>query len=577
MTARRLYVPEAMPSRDANGRALLAKLKFYEPDSALDTLKAVYTDGTLTTAHNQPIMSNASGQFPAIYADSAELFDVGWYDQAFGRQLGVWENISPAAYVTVSDVRVVTPLDFGALADGTTDDGPAFQLAINDLIVRGGGTLRVPAGHYNISTPVVIDRSTVAAYLNVARVSIVGDGSDVVQIDCATPAGDYAFTLTGGVWGSGGNTMQQTVSGLTLNGLTQTPAADRRGLLWRQSIFCRMVDVRFIQFNEATYLEDMVGLVADRCVWTFNNHGIEAHPGPNVIGVSDDGSPPNEFTFVGCHWIANRNRGFTSTYNANLVLLGGSMEGNGQAQSGIADEANVYGFRLTNAGYNGAYAILTLGFHCETNRGKADFWIEHADQPCGYSFQSCDFLRNGTTYVDHHIWFDTTGATAANINVEGCGFHGVNSYSPSSSRKVCFEGTVTGALHTWNLRDNLITNAVERADLGWKTFSGTVTATTGTVTTGTYSGRYRYIDDKTIACHLVVSVTTNGTGSNTLIAALPVASKSTIGVAGRNNSGQSCQGFNNSAGTEFRMLKYDASYPGGDAASLTYDFIYEAA
>src|SRR6185295_14104378 len=42
--------------------------------------------------------------------------------------------------------------DFGAVGDGVTDDGPAFQLALDALAAAGGGTLFVPPGRYAIAT-----------------------------------------------------------------------------------------------------------------------------------------------------------------------------------------------------------------------------------------------------------------------------------------------------------------------------------------------------------------------------------------------------------------------------------------
>src|SRR5215467_15597304 len=44
--------------------------------------------------------------------------------------------------------------DFGAVGDGVTNDGPAFQAALDALATAGGGTLFVPQGQYAITTPV---------------------------------------------------------------------------------------------------------------------------------------------------------------------------------------------------------------------------------------------------------------------------------------------------------------------------------------------------------------------------------------------------------------------------------------
>jgi hypothetical protein len=55
-----------------------------------------------------------------------------------------------------SEARAATLnlMDFGAVGDGTTDDGPALQSALNALAAAGGGTLIVPEGRYAIITPV---------------------------------------------------------------------------------------------------------------------------------------------------------------------------------------------------------------------------------------------------------------------------------------------------------------------------------------------------------------------------------------------------------------------------------------
>ena len=100
MTARRIIVPGAMPSRDANGRALPAKLRFYEPDT--DVLATVYTDNTLEVEHGQPILSSSVGHFPAIWADDANSFDVAWSDQTFDRQLAAYTDIQPAQSATLA-------------------------------------------------------------------------------------------------------------------------------------------------------------------------------------------------------------------------------------------------------------------------------------------------------------------------------------------------------------------------------------------------------------------------------------------------------------------------------------------
>ncbi|MBL6458622.1 hypothetical protein JMJ55_25105 [Belnapia sp. T6] len=51
--------------------------------------------------------------------------------------------------------------DYGAVGDGSTDDGPAFQAAVDDLKTRGGGTLHLGPRVYRIASPVVVNGATI--------------------------------------------------------------------------------------------------------------------------------------------------------------------------------------------------------------------------------------------------------------------------------------------------------------------------------------------------------------------------------------------------------------------------------
>lgn len=51
--------------------------------------------------------------------------------------------------------------DYGAKGDGTTDDAPAIQAAVNDLKAKGGGTLQFGARTYRIASPVLVEGATV--------------------------------------------------------------------------------------------------------------------------------------------------------------------------------------------------------------------------------------------------------------------------------------------------------------------------------------------------------------------------------------------------------------------------------
>lgn len=57
--------------------------------------------------------------------------------------------------------RGVHVRDYGAKGDGTADDAPAIQAAINDLKAKGGGTLIFGPRNYRIASPILVDGVTV--------------------------------------------------------------------------------------------------------------------------------------------------------------------------------------------------------------------------------------------------------------------------------------------------------------------------------------------------------------------------------------------------------------------------------
>jgi hypothetical protein len=99
------------------------------------------------------------------------------------------------------------------------------------------------------------------------------------------------------------------------------------------------------------------------------------------------------------------------------------------------------------------------------------------------------------------------------------------------------------------------------------TYTPTVTATSGTITSYTASGSYTKIG-RIVTVQFQVSITNNGTGSNSLNVSLPFASNAStpasIGVGRENQAtGLELQVFlpNNSSTTT--IFTYSNGYPGG--------------
>jgi hypothetical protein len=104
-----------------------------------------------------------------------------------------------------------------------------------------------------------------------------------------------------------------------------------------------------------------------------------------------------------------------------------------------------------------------------------------------------------------------------------------------------------------------------------------VTSGVGTITTvGAVTGKYTKIGNVVIA-HYNVTITTNGTGSGSLvIAGLPFTSSGTGAGSGFEvaATGKTTQVRIANAATQVSVYYYDATYPGGDATTNRGTIVY---
>lgn len=88
-----------------------------------------------------------------------------------------------------------TPQDFGAVADGVTDDSVALQRAINKAMADGYCGIRVPAGVY------LLNQTVSASLSGLMGFSLVGDGPDLTEFRVNVASGNgLAFSSTTGNW-----------------------------------------------------------------------------------------------------------------------------------------------------------------------------------------------------------------------------------------------------------------------------------------------------------------------------------------------------------------------------------------
>lgn len=94
MAAGLLIFPGAFPSRDRQGNRISAQIGFYE--NGTTTPKTVFSDVGLTTPLANPVLSDALGNFPAIYADTTEEFTAIWSTVAPDSQSRTLDDLSPS-------------------------------------------------------------------------------------------------------------------------------------------------------------------------------------------------------------------------------------------------------------------------------------------------------------------------------------------------------------------------------------------------------------------------------------------------------------------------------------------------
>ena len=112
----------------------------------------------------------------------------------------------------------------------------------------------------------------------------------------------------------------------------------------------------------------------------------------------------------------------------------------------------------------------------------------------------------------------------------------------------------------------------------WQTYVPTISATSGTLTAATGTGRYKLIG-RNVYFNATATITTNGTAAGTLLISLPVAAQAANSFFGSGRdatSGTLCLSFNAST-TNAYVLTAVGVYPGADGRVITISGVYEAA
>ena len=323
---------------------------------------------------------------------------------------------------------LVTPQDYGAVGNGTTDDTAAIQAAINAVNTAGGGTLFFPPATYAV-TPV---SSTSAAltlnngttgYNGVRLVGASTGGSHIKKL-----ANGPIIAMSGPSTDTTGNTHCKYCSlenlyldGNSLTGtMVQTYYADN--LLFQNVHFVNNYDI--VQ-DTAEYWDSRYF----NCVWEGCGSTTNSASTPNVLlrnsaassGYGFSGDSVNQIYFSGCRW---------ENFRQSAVWI----------QQGVSNSGNPLGIFFVNSKMESS--ILQGGSHLNVDTTCRGVYVSHL-----YCY-SGGFGGGFSTAQDVITWSPNgysalTNVVIANRTATSTVANGVTINSPNASASIAIKN-VTG-------------------------------------------------------------------------------------------------------------------------------------
>lgn len=225
-----------------------AGAKLYTYLSGTSTPQSVFTTSALNVAHANPVVADANGILPICYlaavsyrftvtaSDGTTIFPAqdNIYDFA-QLQLGgsggsalvgfIQAGSGAVARTAQSKLRErITPEDFGAVGDGTTDDYAALVLAVA-AVPANGGTLSLAQGAIYKTTQI----------LQIARGNLVveGNSAEILFQPTSPLTHDRAINIHAGDGGSGFSSLRPIAAAIALGatGFTLSAAGDGTDLV----------------------------------------------------------------------------------------------------------------------------------------------------------------------------------------------------------------------------------------------------------------------------------------------------------------------------------------------------------
>lgn len=499
-------------------------------------------------------------------------------------------------YAAISSSQPSIVANFGASPDGVTDAYPAFAAA-----VTAGGNINVPVGAYRLSQTLVISGGVTFN----GQDAYFGNTQAGAHFVC-----DLAVTPCVRINGGVGN-QPSNLRNIYVTRAAGSVPANSRGIEITSAYNVLLENVGSYRSFDCFYLlsDGVTGLgyhltnlftgvcsgnhmVVDSVPEVYLSGGrfgmngagdVSANSYIKITGGSDTpsaGIGPNTVMVSGVQFNQGQN---TVSYFMDFVsVLGGG--------------SNALIFRVT-----GSYieAVATAIVHSDATTAKINKLgfantvfndpsakvtaLNAATAPSeweivGSEFFCTDFTLAPTAAIDAvtignskiNCATSITGATGSVMLMTGITFNG--------------NLTVAGA---WNLFDcskcAFVSGSVTNTATGpvlvpgaWKSWTPSLFCGSGTITTQSNTGKYRWLDAKTVAFQATYTTATIGTCATSIFSSLPTTSaNSATGVIGREsaNTGKGVQASIN--GTSMALFYVDNTLPIQNGNAITLGGVYE--
>lgn len=524
-----------------------------------------------------------------IQNSTATLSDTG---VAAGMKI-IPTGASTARTLEARAADVINVKDFGAVGDGVTDDTTAITAAHTAMV--SGGALYFPSGTYKVSSAITLSKT--GAY--------IGDGFGAT-IFSTTSASATIFNVTA--------SFAELFAMQFKASVTRTSGA---------FVVLSGARVRFSNFYMTGF---WTGIQTTGTSVTIENGIMLDGVAANAIGVLAGGGADVTVRDITMDAAAQISAGIRVTNAAdvtvedcNLIHAGVALHiipGAGQSVASVwANDCffdnSSYGAVLDTTGGNIIRIIFDqCWFSSSTNQGVILSKTSGSGTLAGVLFDGCQFFLNGShgLWIANSAWEDVfvqgcaaaqnggdginVAANTGKFQIQNCRIGASQGLTANANGIVIAAGSSDNYVIAGNdLRGNtsaalsdggtgtskrILGNLPASADQAWISYTPTITASSGTFTTVSATGKYAHVGGG-VAVTITITITTNGTAAGAILATLPVASASSAIICGRENAvtKMMCQGYVASGASSVSITKYDNTYPGGNAYIIILSGVYE--